>query len=143
MYGTSETTTLLSSTVGLRNSPLLLRTYSGYSYRFVPTVHARSDLGDESTIQLLELVIPAESPDCPDVSLRHSDGDFHTGDLFQEASPGLYLFRGRDGDWITSDNAVRCDTKCVFLSPWILNFWSSHCAIIGLLKTAYCRCVVT
>ena len=113
MYGTSETSTVMSSIIGLGNSSLLLRTYKGYSYRFVPTVSASSDLGDESTTHLLELVIPAESPDCPDVSLRHTDGDFHTGDLFQEASPGFYVFRGRNDDWITSENAGRCDTKCV------------------------------
>jgi hypothetical protein len=95
-----------------RNAPLLQQ-FEGYSYRFIPTTPATSDSGHQSTAQLLELVIPSESPDCPDVSLRHTDGDFHTGDLFQEAAPGSYVFRGRDDDWIKSENSLRCDTKCV------------------------------
>ena len=110
MYGTSETATVMSSVIELGNSSLL-RTYKGYSYRFIPAI---SDLGDESTTHLLELIIPAESTDCPDISLRHADGDFHTGDLFQEAFPGLYIFRGRNDDWIKTENAGRCDTKWVF-----------------------------
>ena len=32
--------------------------------------------------QLLELVILADSPDCPHVSMRAADGHYHTGDLW-------------------------------------------------------------
>jgi len=75
--------------------------------------HRPGASGHQSTARLLELIIPSESPDCPDVSLRHPDGDFHTGDLFQEASLGSYVFRGRDDDWIKSENSLRCDTKAI------------------------------
>ena len=68
--------------------------------------------------QLLELVIPAESEDCPHISLRQKDGHFHTGDLFQEVDPGSYAFCGRDDDWIKSANSLRCDTRYIHdLSP--------------------------
>jgi hypothetical protein len=65
---------------------------------------------------MLELIILAESGDCPDLSLRHADGHFHTGDLFQEAWPGHYIARGRMDDWIKSDNGLRCDTLCVLFA---------------------------
>jgi acyl-CoA synthetase (AMP-forming)/AMP-acid ligase II len=103
---------MLISIGGSGRSAPLLRSFEGYSYRFIPTSPA-SDSGHQSTARLLELVIPSDSPDCPDMSLRHADGDFHTGDLFQEPAPGLYVFRGRDDDWIKSENSLRCDTKCV------------------------------
>jgi acyl-coenzyme A synthetase/AMP-(fatty) acid ligase len=64
---------------------------------------------------MLEFIVLAESGDCPDTSLRADDGHFHTGDLFQEVSPGSYVFRGRDDDWIKSENSLRCDTKSVIL----------------------------
>ena len=63
--------------------------------------------------KFLELVILDSSPDCPHQSLRKEDGHFHTGDLFLEAQPGQYLFRGRDDDWIKSQNSLRCDTRAI------------------------------
>ena len=65
----------------------------------------------DCTGPLLELVILSESGDCPDVSLRHADGHFHTGDLFVEVEPGKYLSRGRKDDWIKNESADKCDTK--------------------------------
>lgn len=62
---------------------------------------------------MLEFVVLADSGDCPNASLRASDGHFHTGDLFQEVSPGSYVFRGRDDDWIKTETSLRCDTKYV------------------------------
>jgi acyl-CoA synthetase (AMP-forming)/AMP-acid ligase II len=102
---------MLLSIGGSGRNAGFLRSLKGYSYHFVPT--SSSDSPHQSTARLLELIIPASSPDCPDLSLRHADGDFHTGDLFQEASPGLYVFRGRDDDWIKSENSLRCDTKAI------------------------------
>jgi hypothetical protein len=90
-----------------RNAPLL-RPLQGVSYGFAPIVTAS---GHQTNTRLLELVILAQSEDCPDVSLRQADGHFHTGDLFEEVTPGCYLFRGRDDDWIKSENSLRCDTK--------------------------------
>ena len=66
---------------------------------------------DSDTDQLLELVVLSNSPNCPDVSLRHVDGHFHTGDLFVEVEAGKYIFRGRKGDWIILENSGKCDTK--------------------------------
>ena len=91
------------------NAPLL-RPIGGMSYVFQPIDSGRTE-GRHSTSRMLELVIPEDSQDCPDVSLRHKDGNFHTGDLFIEAAPGLYMFRGRDDDWIKTENSLRCDTK--------------------------------
>jgi acyl-coenzyme A synthetase/AMP-(fatty) acid ligase len=100
---------------GCERNPALVAPLSGTSYRFVSTTPSstQSQSAHRSTAELFELVILAESPDCPDVSLRHADGNFHTGDLFQEVLPGFYLFRGRDDDWIKSENSLRCDTKAI------------------------------
>lgn len=99
-----------------RGSEMFLQPLHGMSYSFLP-VASQSEAGtsqaEQSTTPLLELVILAESPDCPDSSLRGADGQFHTGDLFQEVNPGYYLSKGRDDDWIKSENSLRCDTKYV------------------------------
>lgn len=96
-----------------RDAPIL-HPLQGVSYGFFPTEKSASlESNHQSTGRMLELVILAESPDCPDISLRHEDGHFHTGDLFHEVSPGRYISRGRDDDWIKSDNALRCDTQYV------------------------------
>ncbi|KIK52464.1 hypothetical protein GYMLUDRAFT_251172 [Collybiopsis luxurians FD-317 M1] len=89
-----------------------LRPLQGLSYAFVPVASDSND-GHQSTARLLEFVVLADSGDCPDVSLRQSDGHFHTGDLFQEVAPGSYIFAGRDDDWIKSENSLRCDTKSI------------------------------
>jgi len=92
----------------------LLRSVEGVAYDFFPVEPSSpSESTHQSTNRMLELVILAESGDCPDPSLRHADGHFHTGDLFQEVSPGCYVSRGRDDDWIKSENALRCDTRSV------------------------------
>ncbi|KAF5376634.1 hypothetical protein D9615_007853 [Tricholomella constricta] len=112
LFGSTECGAMLLSVGASGRNPALLQSLDGFNYRFVSTAPAAS-AGHQSTARLMELIIPAESPDCPDISLRHADGDFHTGDLFQEASPGLYVFRGRDDDWIKSENSLRCDTKAI------------------------------
>jgi hypothetical protein len=73
---------------------------------------------------VLELVIPANSPDCPHPSVRQpGDGQFHTGDLFLEVVPGHYTFRGRMCEWIKGSTGLLYDAKYVRLflsrkSPW-------------------------
>ena len=101
---------MLLSIGGSGRDAALLRAVPDTSYAFVP-IDATS--GHQSSTQLLELVILADSGDCPDVSLRGADGHFHTGDLFQETAAGLYNFCGRNDDWIKSENSLRCDTKYV------------------------------
>ena len=63
--------------------------------------------------QLYEVVVPPQSLDCPDPSLRAADGKFHTGDLFAEVEPGSYTFKGRNDDWIKMEMALRCDTGSI------------------------------
>ncbi|GLB44400.1 putative amp- ligase [Lyophyllum shimeji] len=113
LFGSTECGAILLSVGASARNPGLLRALDGFTYRFVSTAPAASASGHQSTARLMELVIPAESPDCPHPSLRQADGDFHTGDLFQEVSPGLYVSRGRDDDWIKSENSLRCDTKAI------------------------------
>ncbi|CCM00577.1 uncharacterized protein FIBRA_02612 [Fibroporia radiculosa] len=83
----------------------------GAKYGFFPV----SDSSNFQNVngQLLELVILADSPDCPDRSLRAPDGHYHTGDLFLEVASGAYVSRGRNDDWIKSSTALRCDTRAI------------------------------
>ncbi|KAF8898628.1 hypothetical protein BD779DRAFT_1431987 [Infundibulicybe gibba] len=113
LFGSTECGAMLMSVGGRGRDAPLLRALDGVSYSFRPIAPAQPESGHQSTARLMELVILAESGDCPDNSLRHADGDFHTGDLFQEAAPGSYVFRGRDDDWIKSENSLRCDTKAI------------------------------
>lgn len=98
-----------------RDAPLL-RPIPGTSYAFVPIDADTQSEGHKTSARMLELVILSSSGDCPHTSLRGSDGHFHTGDLFQEVMPGSYAFRGRNDDWIKSENSLRCDTKYVSLT---------------------------
>ncbi|PFH50373.1 hypothetical protein AMATHDRAFT_145280 [Amanita thiersii Skay4041] len=113
LFGSTECAAMLMSSGDSGRTGNLLTPLDGVVYNFVPISQPASPGGHQSTARLFELVIMAESPDCPDVSLRHADGNFHTGDLFQEAAPGMYLFRGRDDDWIKTENSLRCDTKAI------------------------------
>ena len=115
-FGCSEASALLISVGGHGPDASFLVPLEGTSYGFFP-VEANDELStsvttcQDSTRQLSELVILSDSPDCPDVSLRHADGHFHTGDLFVEVEAGKYIFRGRKGDWIILKSSGKCDTK--------------------------------
>ncbi|KAK0465197.1 uncharacterized protein EV420DRAFT_1262611 [Desarmillaria tabescens] len=113
LFGSTECGATLISVGGCDPSAPLLRHLEGVSYSFVPIQPEQNEAGHQSTARMLEFIIRAESGDCPHPSLRSADGHFHTGDLFQEAAPGLYVFRGRDDDWIKSENSLRCDTKAI------------------------------
>ncbi|KAH9969012.1 hypothetical protein BC827DRAFT_1152099 [Russula dissimulans] len=106
LFGSTECGAMLLS----EGPEMHLRSLDGMSYTFRPIAGTSVEHSDAP---LLELVILAESPDCPDRSLRAADGHFHTGDLFQEVRPGYYLSKGRDDDWIKSENSLRCDTKAI------------------------------
>lgn len=134
---------MLLSTGSSGDAAMFLQPLEGMSYAFLP-VASQSEAGSSQaehpcTASLLELVILAESPDCPDRSLRAADGHFHTGDLFQEVVPGHYLSKGRDDDWIKSENSLRCDTKYVLRSfqGKALADWS-----VGPLRTTFAQPVV-
>ena len=104
---------MLLSTRVSEDAAMFLQALEGMSYAFCPIASQAEAGSSQTSPSLLELVILAESPDCPDRSLRAADGHFHTGDLFQEVQPGYYLSMGRDDDWIKSENSLRCDTKYV------------------------------
>ena len=117
LFGNTECGAMLLSIGGSGRDAALLRAVPNTSYAFIP-IDATS--GHQSSNQLLELVILADSGDCPDISLRGTDGHFHTGDLFQEMATGSYTFCGRNDDWIKSENSLRCDTKYVHVTPRFL-----------------------
>ncbi|KAF9077885.1 hypothetical protein BDP27DRAFT_1356646 [Rhodocollybia butyracea] len=104
-YGSTECGGLLISE-GLRKSRQnYLKRFPGPSFiKFIP-ISSDSDL--------LEIVIPPEAPECPDVSFRSSDGNYHTNDLFREVEPGSYVFCGRNDDWFNMQNCSLCDTKAI------------------------------
>lgn len=115
IFGSTEVGAMLVSIGGKGEDAPLLVPFEGTSYGFIPI--ESDDEPSTSTAayqsQLLELVILSESGDCPDVSLRHPDGHFHTGDLFLEVKAGKYLSRGRKDDWIKTEGSLRCDTKSI------------------------------
>lgn len=116
LFGNTECGAMLISVGGRGSDSLFLRPIPGTKYSFMPvTASAAADEAGHynANASLLELVILAESGDCPHPSLRQPDGHFHTGDLFSEVVPGGYLFRGRDDDWIKSENSLRCDTRAI------------------------------
>ena len=94
---------------GKGQDPSLFVPFEGTSFIFSPIEPDYEP--SPSTGRLLELVVPPESNDCPDISLRHPDGYFHSGDLFVEVGTGKYLSRGRKDDWINTECGGRCDTK--------------------------------
>ncbi|KAJ7724912.1 hypothetical protein B0H16DRAFT_1782741 [Mycena metata] len=113
VFGSTEVGALLVSIGGSGSNASLLCPTEGVAYKFAPIAPTQASNAHVSTARLLELVVLAESGDCPDVSLRHPDGDFHTGDLFREVAPGCYVSEGRDDDWIKSESSLRCNTKAI------------------------------
>ncbi|KAJ7126458.1 hypothetical protein C8R43DRAFT_897871 [Mycena crocata] len=113
VFGSTEVGALLVSIGGCGSDAGHLRPTDGVAYEFVPIASSQSPSAHVSTARVLELIVLAESADCPDVSLRHPDGNFHTGDLFQEITPGCYISQGRDDDWIKSESSLRCNTKAI------------------------------
>jgi len=116
LFGNTECGAMLRSVGGRGSDSLFLQPIEGTKYGFFPITPSTEHLESphrNANAQLLELVVLSESGDCPDPSLRHTDGHFHTGDLFIEVAPQCYIFRGRDDDWIKSENSLRCDTKAI------------------------------
>jgi len=114
VFGNTECGAMLISIGGKERNAGILRPLEGVAYGFFPVEPMTpSESAHQATGRILELVILAESRDCPDLSLRQVDCNFHTGDLFQEVSPGHYVSRGRNDDWIKSENGLRCDTQSI------------------------------
>ncbi|KAF9072022.1 hypothetical protein BDP27DRAFT_1321320, partial [Rhodocollybia butyracea] len=55
----------------------------------------------------------SKAPECPDISFRSTDGNYHTNDLFREVEPGSYVFCGRNDDWFNMQNCSLCDIKAI------------------------------
>jgi hypothetical protein len=119
-YGTAEVPLILTSAKDSRTpSSAFMRPIDSRSVAFVPVSSSGSSSSTlPSTVyknvntNVLELVIPATSPDCPHPSVRQpEDGHFHTGDLFLEVLPGRYTFRGRITEWIRSSAGLLYDAK--------------------------------
>lgn len=116
LFGSTECGAMMLSIGGTGIEARCLRPIEGTSYGFFPVTSSDNEAAPQhqnANGQLLEMVILSTSGDCPDPRLRAADGHFHTGDLFLEAAPGSYISRGRDDDWIKSENSLRCDTKAI------------------------------
>ncbi|KAH9847385.1 acetyl-CoA synthetase-like protein [Lenzites betulinus] len=117
LFGSTECGAMLLSVGGRGTDAAYLQPIEGTSYGFFPITPAQnteSETGyEDANQQLLELVILSDSGDCPHPSLRGADGHYHTGDLFLAVAPGQYVPRGRDDDWIKSENSLRCDTRAI------------------------------
>lgn len=111
-FGSTECGAMLLSDRTWKGMRAPLVPMEGTDYGFMP-LSAATESHENANQRLLELVILSSSPDCPDRSLRSADGHYHTGDLFLEVSPGRYVARGRNDDWIKSENSLRCDTKAI------------------------------
>ncbi len=112
-FGNTECTAMLLSDPEWKGMRAPLVPMDGTSYGFFPLPSTTESTQQNANSRLLELVILSSSKDCPDRSLRSADGHYHTGDLFLEVAPGKYVSRGRDDDWIKSENSLRCDTKAI------------------------------
>ncbi|CAH0021343.1 unnamed protein product [Clonostachys rhizophaga] len=115
VFASTELGVLMSSVGGNGPDSTLLQPMKGTSYKLLPVNSGNLNNTEVSASeQLLELVVSAESRDCPVPALRNKEtGNFHTGDLFVEAKPGLYESRGRNDDWIKMSSALRCDTLAI------------------------------
>jgi acyl-coenzyme A synthetase/AMP-(fatty) acid ligase len=108
MFGTTEMGAMLYTAEGECG----LRQIPGTDYAFWPT-EAEAPSSSEPQSELFELVILSSSLDCPHAKLRHADGHYHTGDLFEQIEPGLWRYRFRNDDWIKMESSLRCDTLAI------------------------------
>ena len=104
-----------------RQPPCFLRPLPGVECKFVDANEIVRP-GDSTPTKLLELLVPPNAPEAPQPHLRASDGYFHTGDLFERTDDRLYIFRGRDDDWIKDEATKRCDTKYFLIFHFVVCF---------------------
>lgn len=100
-YGSTEIgASMMSTSTSPYVTPL-----PGSGCEFIPFSETSS-----GSDQLFQLVVPADTDDCPHPSLRNkSDGKFHTGDLFQCVGTDQYVYRGRVDDRIKMQLGQSCD----------------------------------
>ncbi|KAK7037788.1 hypothetical protein VNI00_010749 [Paramarasmius palmivorus] len=115
IYATTEGGLMMSS-MGTKYDPsnsLRVVDVPGVLYQFIPVTHGETE-SDQPSTKLLELLVSSDSIDCPPLSFRSpEDGHWHTGDLWEQVENGGYIYRGRDDDWIKSENACRCDASAI------------------------------
>ncbi|PPQ78838.1 hypothetical protein CVT26_011849 [Gymnopilus dilepis] len=115
MYGTSETAPLMTSIVGKNPSDRLLRFIPGVTCAALIPCSVSSNALDAPIGRevLFEMVCYPGKQDSPhDTLFTADDVLFHTEDLFEEVTAGLYKFRGRKGDWVKTLNGF-CDAKAM------------------------------
>lgn len=133
-YGTTEVPLILRSARDSRTpSSTFMRPIDSRSLTFVPISSSGSSSSalpssvyKNVNTNVLELVIPATSPDCPHPSVRQpEDGQFHTGDLFLEVVPGHYSLRSRMCERIRSSAGLWYDARYVWsfypLFPFVIS----------------------
>ncbi|KAK7043957.1 hypothetical protein VNI00_008125 [Paramarasmius palmivorus] len=128
-YGSTEIGLPILMSDYTQRDPRILRvlTYldseATISYRFDPI--------SQTPNSLVELVILSTSGDCPSIS----NGDFHTGDLFERVDADGYVYRGRDDDWIKMANALRCDTSAIEENVRTLcSNLITECVVVGVKR---------
>ncbi|KAJ7738147.1 acetyl-CoA synthetase-like protein [Mycena metata] len=140
LYATTEACLCLISHISEKDHLPAMRIISSVECEFIPTTQhidaselTEGKVGSEET-QLYELFIPAHSRNCPHPSVRNRPPEGHvTGDLFEEVTPGRYVFRGRNDDWIrTGKQICFCDTKSI--EDNVLSVCSNlvrNCTVVG------------
>ncbi|KAJ7084974.1 acetyl-CoA synthetase-like protein [Mycena epipterygia] len=144
MYATTEVSPALVSNLADRTTLPAMRVMPGVDISFIPASNISvEDLDGDAAGRskggiLYDLFIPRSSRHCPHPTVMSlSDGNV-TGDLFEEAQPGYYAFRGRSDDWIhTGAGLLYCDTKSIednirVTCPDIVR----NCTVVGHYKPA-------
>ncbi|KAJ6556429.1 acetyl-CoA synthetase-like protein [Mycena capillaripes] len=131
LYATTECGLLMSSVPGK----------PGRFIRPIPTVSCRFDpfmdmaQADDSSPQIFEFILLSDSSQIPKPHLLSADGNFHSGDLFEKQPDGSYLFRGRDDDWIKSEETDRCDAKAIEEKVYeTCSDLVENCIVVGNLR---------
>ncbi|KAF8174893.1 acetyl-CoA synthetase-like protein [Pholiota molesta] len=116
MYATTESVSDVNNTAALPS----MRIIKGVDAKLIPATSSQKEVLDgdaASRLQggkIFDLFIPADAANCPHPSIRNRPDGHITGDLFEETSPGMYAFRGRNDDWIrTGKHLAFCDTKSI------------------------------
>ncbi|KAF9529512.1 hypothetical protein CPB83DRAFT_852255 [Crepidotus variabilis] len=132
MYAATEMGYVMSTVPG--KAGRFVRPLPGISCRFDPVTDASLQVNPDAP-QLVEFVVLSDSPQIAPPHLRSADGNFHTGDLFEQQPDGSYLYRGRDDDWIKSYDSDRTDAKAIEEKIYdSCRDIVKECAVVGHLR---------
>ncbi|KAF7297287.1 Acetyl-CoA synthetase-like protein [Mycena indigotica] len=143
VYATTEIALCLVSDLDRVKMIPAMRLVPGVQCQFIPTNSLTHELatnahGQLTGNQLYDFFIPESAPNCPHPSIRNRPDGHISGDLFEEVSPGYYVFRGRNDDWIrTGPTCAFCDTKsiednCMLTCADLVK----NCTVVGHYKPA-------